>query len=281
LAVAKLLRDNGWSAVGITRKGLKYLRKALCEAGRVDKIVLPGLDPDRAPVLPGGLAILSAVFKSLRIESMSPSTGALREGLLYDLLGRIRHEDVRDRTIRWLADHHGVDLEQAVRIERAALLALDQVEQAWCLRHDEARHYLSWASRLHEIGLEISHAGYHKHSAYIVENSDMPGFSKTEQQLLGVVIRGHRRKLLREHFAKLPPGRIDTAVRLSVLFRLACCLNRSRSNRPPPEVTLSAKKSTLSLAFPKNWLEENPLTLADLQEDAARLGEMGFQLRLE
>ncbi len=280
LSVAKLLRDNGWSTRGVTRKGMKKLRNALCEAGHVNKLTLPGLDPERAPVLAGGLAILNAVFKSLRIDDMSPSTGALREGLLYDLLGRIRHEDVRDRTIRWLGEHHSVDFEQATRVEQAALFALGEVVEAWSLQREEARHYLSWASRLHEIGLEISHAGYHKHSAYIVENADMPGFSKTEQQLLAVVIRCHRRKILREHFAKLPPGRVETALRLSVLFRLACCLNRSRSSRPLPDFTISAKKNVLSVSFAQDWLDDNPLTLADLREDTARLAELGLQLRI-
>jgi exopolyphosphatase/guanosine-5'-triphosphate,3'-diphosphate pyrophosphatase len=266
LAIAELIGEGG-----ITRKGLKKLRATLCEKGSVDKLDLPGLDPERASVLPGGLAILMAVFKRLEIETMSPASGALREGLLYDLLGRIQHEDVRERTIRWLAERNGVDLEHALRVERAAIYCLNQVATAWSLDRAEARQYLSWAARLHEIGLEISHTGYQRHGAYILENADMPGFSKHEQTLLSAIVLTHRRKLRLDDFAKVPEEKREFLLRASLLFRLACCLNRSRSTEALPEFGLDAKKSALTLRFPKNWFEANPLTLADLAEEKERL----------
>ncbi|HEX6766217.1 MAG TPA: exopolyphosphatase, partial [Polyangiaceae bacterium] len=220
LAIAELIGEGG-----ITRKGLKKLRATLCEKGSVDKLDLPGLDPERASVLPGGLAILMAVFKRLEIETMSPASGALREGLLYDLLGRIQHEDVRERTIRWLAERNGVDLEHALRVERSAIYCLNQVATAWSLDRAEARQYLSWAARLHEIGLEIAHTGYQRHGAYILENADMPGFSKHEQTLLSAIVLTHRRKLRLDDFAKVPEEKREFLLRTSLLFRLACCLN--------------------------------------------------------
>jgi exopolyphosphatase/guanosine-5'-triphosphate,3'-diphosphate pyrophosphatase len=278
IAIADILRANDLSSKGITRKSLKKLKKMMIEAGHVSKLQLAGLDEERKNVLPGGLAILSAIFKSLRVEEMMPSTGALREGLLYDLLGRIRHEDVRDRTIRWLAEHYSVDLEQAARIERTAMRCLDQVAKEWDLDKDEHRHTLAWAARLHEIGLEVAHTGYHKHSAYIVENADMPGFSRGEQQLLAAIIHAHRRKFLREHLANLPADKVELAVKLGTIFRLGACLNRSRSSKPLPNFLLSAKKNTLMMSFPESWLEENPLTQADLEEDAQRLKGVGIEL---
>lgn len=278
LAIGEILRANGWAENGITRKGLKRLRRVMVEAGHLSRLQLAGLDPDRASVLPGGVAILLAIFKSLEVERMSPATGALREGLLYDLLGRIRREDVRDRTIRWLAEHYSVDDEQASRVERTALSILGQVATSWGLEGEDARHHLTWAARLHEIGLEVAHTGYHKHSAYIVENADMPGFSRNEQQLLAAIIHAHRRKFLREHLAKLPPEKVETAIHLGVIFRLSVALNRSRSARPLPKVSVEARRSAISLEFPKDWLEENPLTRADLEEDAARLLGVGIQL---
>ncbi|MCK6545389.1 exopolyphosphatase [Myxococcota bacterium] len=277
LAVADILRLNGWST-GITKKGLKKLKKEMILAGHVSKLQLPGLDPERASVLPGGVAILGAIVKALRVDVMEPATGALREGLLYDLLGRIRHEDVRDRTIRWLVKRYAVDDEQAMRVERTALAMLEQVASAWGLEGDEHRQYLSWASRLHELGLDVAHTGYHKHSAYIVENADMPGFSRNEQQLLSVIIHAHRRKFLREHLAKLPADKVELAIRLAVVFRLAFALNRSRSTRPTPEFELAAKKNVVKLSFPKEWIEEHPLTRADLEEDALRLRSVGVEL---
>jgi exopolyphosphatase/guanosine-5'-triphosphate,3'-diphosphate pyrophosphatase len=271
LAIAELLGVGSGGDSGITRKGLKRLRATLCEAGSVQKLDLPGLDAERAAVLPGGLAILMAAFKSLQIESMSPASGALREGLLYDLLGRIQHEDVRERTIRWLAERNGVDLEHAARVERTAVYCLNQVAGAWGLDRSEASQYLSWAARLHEIGLEISHTGYQRHGAYILENADMPGFSKHEQTLLSVVVQTHRRKVRLEDFAKIPEERREFVFRASLVFRLACCLNRSRSTGPLPEFGLDVKKSTITLRFSKSWFEANPLTLADLEEERERL----------
>jgi exopolyphosphatase/guanosine-5'-triphosphate,3'-diphosphate pyrophosphatase len=281
LAIAELLRGNALSRRGITRKGLKRLKKHMIEAGSVAKMELTGLDPDRAAVLPGGVAILNAIFKSLRIEEMHPSTGALREGLLYDLLGRIRHEDVRDRTIRWLAEHYSADLEQAARIERTAHNCLEQVGEQWGLDAEEHKHLLSWAARLHEIGLEVAHTGYHRHSAYIVENADMPGFSRGEQTMLAAIIHAHRRKFVREHLVKISPDKVELAIKLGTLFRLSAGLNRSRSTRPLPSFTLAAKKNTLTLSFPKDWLDENPLTAADLEEDALRLKGVGIELSVE
>jgi exopolyphosphatase / guanosine-5'-triphosphate,3'-diphosphate pyrophosphatase len=271
LAIAEVLRANGWGDGGITRKGLKKLKKAMVEVGSVAKLQLAGLEPDRAQVLPGGVAILSAVMKAMRPEVVSPATGALREGLLYDLLGRIRHEDVRDRTIRWLSDHYSVDDEHATRVERTAWRILDQVAEPWALDPEDARHVLSWAARLHEIGLEVAHTGYHKHSAYIVEHADMPGFGRGEQQMLAAIIMAHRRKFLRDYFANLAPDQIEPALRLATIFRLAIGLNRSRSTRPLPPFEARAKKNQVSLKFPDGWLDENPLTRADLDEDAEKL----------
>jgi exopolyphosphatase/guanosine-5'-triphosphate,3'-diphosphate pyrophosphatase len=280
LAIAELLEKSGWWERGITRKGLKKLRAALCDAGQLARLALPGLDPERAAVLPGGLSILMAAFKSLGIESMTPASGALREGLLYDLLGRIRHEDVRERSIKSLAARSRVDLEQASRVERTALHCLDQAAPSWGLDRGEAGKYLGWAARLHEIGLDISHTGYHKHGAYIIENADMPGFSRNEQQLLAAIVHAHRRKLQPETFTPIPADQRDFALRTSILFRIACCLNRSRSTEPLPEFELGAAKNGVRLRFPSAWLEGAPLTRADLEEDRERLQAAGLVLEL-
>jgi exopolyphosphatase/guanosine-5'-triphosphate,3'-diphosphate pyrophosphatase len=274
LAIAALLGE------AVTRKGLKKLRAMLCEKGSIQKLDLPGLDPERAAVLPGGLAILMGVFKRLEVESMLPASGALREGLLYDLLGRIQHEDVRERTIRWLAERNGVDLEHAARVERTALYCLNQVAGGWGIDRSEAKQYLSWASRLHEIGLEISHTGFQRHGAYILENADMPGFSKQEQTLLSVIVHTHRRKVRIEDFDKVPEEKREFVLRASIVFRIACCLNRSRSTETLPEFGLDAKKSTLTLRFPKNWFDSNPLTLADLEEERERLRAVDVELSI-
>ncbi len=280
LAIAQLLADNGFSEGGITRKGLKRLRSVLCDAGRASAVKLQGLDPERVNVLPGGLAILMAAFKRLEIDLMRPASGALREGLLYDLLGRIRHEDVRERTIRQFEERYRVDRLHAARVERTAVACLEQVATAWGLRLEDARHALSWAARLHEIGLDISHTGYHRHGAYVLENADMPGFSKDEQRLLAVLVRAHRRKLSNEDFMLLAASEREEALRLVVLLRVAFCLNRSQSAEPQASPLCQAGRSKLLLAFPAAFLEESPLVRAELEEERARLAAVSFDLEV-
>jgi exopolyphosphatase / guanosine-5'-triphosphate,3'-diphosphate pyrophosphatase len=277
-SVDQVLRASGSGDKGITLKGLKRLKKELLSEGRVPE--LPGLPPDRSSVFAGGVAILLAIFEGLGIERMTAASGALREGLLYDLLGRIRHEDVRDQTIRRFSDRYHVDLEQASRVERTAVALFEQCSSSWELGGDEVRQFLSWAARLHEIGLSISHTGYHKHSAYLIEHADMPGFSRDDQLLLSTLVRNHRRKLARDSFRAIASARAKTALRLCVLLRLAVCLNRSRGPDLPPRMRLWAKGSSLELAFPAGWLEEHPLTLADLEEEAGRLDTAALRLEL-
>jgi exopolyphosphatase/guanosine-5'-triphosphate,3'-diphosphate pyrophosphatase len=279
-AVAEVLAANGWSEQGLTLKGVKKLRKELCELGSVEALErLPGLTADRRPVIAGGAAIIEAVFETLHVESMQPSPGALREGVLYDLIGRIRHEDVRERTIRALQHRYQVDTEQAERVEQAALKLLVQAAEAWSLSEADDGQFLAWAARLHEIGIAISHTGYHKHGAYLVANSDMAGFARDEQLALAALIGSHRRKLKRQLFEGVDPGRFDTVTRLSVLLRLAVCLDRSRETEALP-VVVRAKKKSLLLAFPDGWLEQHPLTLAALEEERAFLAAFGFELEL-
>ena len=276
-AVMDLVRENKLGGPPITLDSLKRLRKLLVEAGKVENLTLPGLKPDRRPVLPGGLAILIAVFKSLDIASMDLSPGALREGVLYDLIGRIRHQDVRDRAIRRFIERFRVDVPQAERVEKTALRFLDDAGTPDGLDVEAARSLLSWAAWLHEIGLVVSYPGYHKHGAYLVQNSDLPGFSRDDQMLLASLVRGHRRKLHAEVFAELGPGRLEAARRLCILLRLAVLFHRNRGRRTE-EPTLEWKDSTVRLAFPVGWAATHPLTVADLEQETRFLAEAGITL---
>ncbi len=280
-AVAEILQANGWSERGITADGLARLRAEILHQGHVDLLSLKGLRRDRAKVLPGGVAVLSGVFESLRVESMAVSKGALREGVLYDLLGRIRHEDVRDRTIHRFVEQYNVDLAQAQRVEATALLCFEQVAESWKLQGPNDKLLLSWAARLHEIGLAIAHGAFHKHSAYLIDFSDMPGFSRQDQRILSLLVRGVRRKFPRQLFQALPTSQARRTVRLCCLIRLAVLLNRSRTGRPLPPFTLEGKGKNLRLSLPENWLRENPLTRADLGQEASYLKAAGIKLRLQ
>ena len=281
LAIDNILRANGWDADGITRAGLRSLREAMIEAGRVSKLSLSGLSAERTPVLAGGLAILMGCFKSLKIQRMTVSQGALREGLLYDTIGRNTHEDVRVRTIEHMMRRYEVDRDQAGRVESTALRCLDQVAYAWDLHHPDLRWMLSWAARLHEIGLALSYSGYHAHSAYLVENSDMPGFSRERQILLARLIHAHRRRLRPDVVSDLQAIGGQSGLRLAVLLRLAATLNRSRDPTPLPPLTLTAAGPTLELHLPEDWLASRPMTRADLTNEQQYLQAAGISFRFE
>ncbi|MDA8016419.1 MAG: exopolyphosphatase [Thermoanaerobaculia bacterium] len=279
-AIGDILRENGWSDQGITPDGLAKLRHAVVSCEHVDDLKLPGLRNDRARVLPGGLAILLVVFEALQVQRMLVSSGAMREGVLYDLLGRLRHEDARDRSIERLVEQYRVDVDQAERVERTALHALEQVHGDWNLDLPVAHAYLSWAARLHEIGLGVAHTAFHKHGAYLVENTLMPGFSFQNQRLLALLVRGQRRKFPRSLFKDLAKPQRKRAIKLCRLLRLAIVVNRSRSNRQLPQLRMRAKKKRLWLDFPAGWLEEHPLTAADLDQESAYMSSVGFKLKI-
>jgi exopolyphosphatase/guanosine-5'-triphosphate,3'-diphosphate pyrophosphatase len=267
-AVAQVAKEMGWGGDGITLEALRQLRAALVRAGNVGKLELKGLKDDRRPVLAGGVAVLIALFESLGIDRMQVSDWALREGLLFDLVGRIRHEDVRERTIVALTGQYYADMAQAQRVRRTALRLLNQVIRDWSLGSEEDGNLLAWAAELHEIGLAVAHASHHKHAAYLIANSDLPGFSREEQRLLAAVVRAHRRKLPLAELKELPAAESVRALRLAVLLRLAVALHRSRSDAPLPEVALSANDKGARLAFPAGWLDAHPLTRADLEVEA-------------
>jgi len=204
LSIREIVSAQGWSDEGISAESLRSLRHALIKAGHVDNLKLQGLSDDRRPVFPGGVSILSAAFEGLGIERIRVSESALREGLLYDLIGRIHQEDVRERSVADLAKRYELDLEQGERVAEAAESIRQQVANAWGLESDDLRRLLRWAAQLHEIGLVISHSAHHKHGGYLLTHLDLPGFARGEQRRLAALVRGHRRKLPLAEFEKLP-----------------------------------------------------------------------------
>jgi exopolyphosphatase/guanosine-5'-triphosphate,3'-diphosphate pyrophosphatase len=277
-AVGQVVMENGWCQHGITRDALDQLVQVLLDAGRLDKLKLPGLVEERVPVFPGGVAILAATFDALGIETMEVADGALREGLLYDLIGRIRHEDTRIRTIQGLAGRYEVDTRQAALVKDTVVDFLNQVGSAWSLEGVEVEDLLQWAADIHEMGLQVARSGYHKHGAYLLDNADLPGFSRKEQHLLALLVRLHRRKLVKELFDDLPDDERKTVERMVILLRLAVLLHRSRSEVPLPEINIKAKKRSIALKFPPGWFDEHPLTQADLEEEAGYLKALGHTL---
>ncbi len=280
-AVGEIVRAMGWAEQGITLAAMRQLADALVEAGDVQKLKLSGLKDERRPVLAGGVAVLLAIFETLQIEQMQVSDSALREGLLYDLLGRIRHEDVRERTITALSERYQVDRAQAIRVARCARRFWAEVGESWQLGGEENQRLLAWAAQLHEVGLAIAHSGYQKHGAYLLENSDMPGFSSTEQKLLAVLVRSHRRKFSAGLFKEFAEPHRATVIRLCILLRLAVLLHRSHSSIELPRIRLRASEQQLNVLFPPDWQAQHPLTAADLAADQELFAGVGYTLVVE
>jgi len=280
LAIAEVLRDQGWCEQGIDGAALLRLREHILAAGNVERLALPSLPEKRRPVFPGGVAILVAAFQALQIDTMVTSDGALREGLIFELLGRIEHEDIRQYTIDATARRYQIDQSQATRVKQTALALLTDLASQWSLNNEEHTNALGWAAQLHEVGLNIAHSQYHKHGAYLIENADLPGFTRQEQRLIAALVRGHRRKFPKSVFAALPAEERLAAQRLCLILRLAVRLHRARSGRPLPDLHVSAKTRSLEILFPAGWLTEHPLTKADLEEEAAFLKTSGWRLKL-
>lgn len=277
-AIRKILETRGWSKDGISSQGLNQLVEYLLSSGKIDKDSFPDLNPSRYPTFPGGLAILSGAFNALGIQHMQVSDRALREGLLYDLIGRINQDDIREHTVASLANRFHVDMEKVKRIQETIKKFLKQNPLPQEIDKEAAARWINWSAALHTIGLDIAHSGYHKHGAYILENADLPGFSKQDQFLLAALVRAHRRKLHQKSFRELTAPWNTAAKPMALILRLAIVLNRSRQLTKLPDIKLYMKDNRMEVKFPPNWLEDHPLTLADLEQEAEHLTAEGITL---
>lgn len=261
-ALSRILRLNNFDdndkREGITLAGLEKFREYLLKAGDIRKLVIAGLHPDRAPVIAGGFAIMFAVFKALGIERMLLTTGALRQGVLYDLLGRFHNEDMREVSVQQFMQRYRVDPAQAARIESLSLMLARQLLANYPDEEtaEDALHSLSWAARLHEIGISVAHAGYHKHSAYILANADIPGFSRMEQLQLSQLVLAHQGSLTK--VSKFLTNPISLAQ--VIALRLATIFLRSRTSNQLPAMKIQADHAACKLFISHAWLENNPLT---------------------
>lgn len=279
-SVGDIVRARGSGDGLITRSSLESLIDDTVRAGDAARLQLPGLSAERAPVFPGGLAVLSEVMEVLAIDSLRVADGALREGLLYDMIGRFTDEDARERTVRAMQGRFHVDTVQAERVEEMARDFWRQVQRAWDLEDPLAEALLAWAARLHEIGLDVSHSQYQKHGAYLLEHADMPGFPQEEQQILAYIVGSHRRKMRAEQLQELGAPWHTKAEYLAVLLRLAVLLHRGRSPIELPRILLHVRGRAIEMQFPKGWLDEHPLTVADLEVEADYLKAAGFRLKV-
>ena len=273
-SMENILHENHYAAEGLTREGLERLRSTLIKHEEADPGRIPGLRPNRAPVLPGGLAIMSVVMQELGIDAMKVSEGALRHGVLYDLLGRVEHRDMREATVTQFVRRYHVDAAQAERIRALSLMIYDALTPGAEREDDADRLMLDWAARLAEIGLSIAHAQYHKHSAYVLSNADMPGFSRMDQARLSRIVLAHRGKLRKVQDAGLE----GADWKLVFALRTASLILRSRSDARLPFLRVAADAGGFAIDLPQSWLDENALSADALQSEASYWKAVGMKL---
>jgi exopolyphosphatase/guanosine-5'-triphosphate,3'-diphosphate pyrophosphatase len=245
---------------------------------------LPGLSEDRQSVFVPGLAILCGVFDALAIRDLRLSDGALREGVLYEMEGRFRHQDIRSRTAKSLADHYNIDREQAKRVlDTTELLYAQWMAQNTKLANPQLEALLKWAAMLHEVGLSINHSGMHRHSAYILQNTNLPGFNQEQQLLLSALVRFHRKGIKLEELPRLNLFKKKHYLPLIQLLRLSTLLNNQRQSTTTPEtLRLSTDDNHWTLRFPTGYLALNNLVQLDLEREQAYWNDVvGWKLICE
>ena len=279
-AISQVLESMGWSKNGITLTGLEQLVAHLLKLHHIDQISFPNFNEERRPVFLGAVAITYATFITLGISQMTVSDGALREGLVYELFNRIYDHDIRSQTSRMIAERYRCDRKHSEQIKDTLHYMHAQLNShpVFC-DQGLALQFLDWAADLHEIGLEIAHSQYHKHSAYIIENGDLAGFSKQNQMLLARLVRNHRKKLNISLFNDLASPWREHAPILAILFRLAFLIHRNR-HTTRREFKISIDHNLITLSFAESWLKQAPLTDADLHHEIVYLKDAGYKLIL-
>lgn len=278
-ATADVIMANNHSVFGIDISGLDYLIEQCLELKNTKSFdTLLGLSSRRSPVFIGGLAIIKGLFDSLHLSKIQSSSGALREGIVYDLSGRLHHNDIRKRTIDKLCAQFEVDNTHSLRVHNTIE---DLIRLSTFKLSESQLSLLQWAASLHELGLNISHSHFEEHAAYILSHADMPGFSKQEQLKLSVIVALLRRKIKKQWLAKLSTNQIQKIIPLLVIFRAATLLNRPRTGEPILLRSIEISDNEIHIKFRPKWLRDHPLTHEDLLSEAKYLKALGIDYLIE
>lgn len=277
-ALQEIMLAQGMDEV-ITHAKLKRLQKQAMLADHLEELEIEGLTLERALVFPSGLSILIAIFELLNIESMTLAGGALREGLVYEMVDELRQNDIRARTINSVQARYQIDTEYAQQVSKLTLSLLQQCGGEDWVAEPQAAMLLSTAAQLHEIGLAIDFKKGGEHSAYLLQNLDLPGYTRAQKHFLAEVVRRYREQLYslpEQHALSANSGK-----RVLRLLRLAVLLSHRRNSQLEPTFTLHAQDDQLTLTLQASWLKANPLTAAELEIEANRQTDIGWPLAIE
>ena len=278
-AVVQIISALNGHLIPVGIKDLDKLKQEIFKFDKFKDIDLPGLKPDRKPVILGGLAILYACFKSLKIDSIQSSQYALREGLVYEMVGRNSQEDVRESTVSGMIKKYSQDKLQILRVETACEYFYEQTKMDWNYHflNFNPLKILKWAAKLHEIGNSISHKNMHKHSSYIIRNMDMAGFSKTEQLILSHLVLHQKKAIGRSLYKELAfIDNLEAIFRLQIILRFAVIIYRDRYDHQLPKIAVN--ENEVNLIFDSNWIEKHHLTSLDIDREVRYLDRIGYDL---
>jgi exopolyphosphatase/guanosine-5'-triphosphate,3'-diphosphate pyrophosphatase len=265
----------------VSMSDLYTLKDLCCAAGNSRDLKLQGLTEDRQPVFAAGLAILIGIFKSLKINQMEFSPAALREGVLYEMEDHLKHLDIRERSAESLATRYDVDVQQAKRVLNTTMELYQQVKKDWNIASIELKNLLAWSALLHEVGLQINTRGIQRHSGYILQNIELPGFGQEQQNLLATLARFHRKKIKVAEIPEYTMLAQEQVYKLISLLRLGVLLNIKRQDDILPNINLKAQGSKLDIQLPQGWLEQKPVFSADIERECVFIQELGLNLTYE
>jgi exopolyphosphatase / guanosine-5'-triphosphate,3'-diphosphate pyrophosphatase len=271
-AIGEIIAKSELGGGKVTAAGLDALKRRFIEFGHVNRIDMPGLRPDRASTIIGGLAILIALVAELAIDELIPVEAGLRMGVMWDLYLRSTQRDRRDESARALARKFHVDEARANRAADDAARLFTQLKpagEAW-------NKLLPWSALLHEVGLVVSQTGYHKHAAYMIENADLPGFTAREQKMMARLILAQKGNL-RKVAAELPDPDFAKAV---LALRIALLLLHARIGAEPGELKLRMK-SRIELEIRRDWLGRHPTLSYWIEKEQEWWDEVGVDFSVK
>ncbi|MGO2290769.1 guanosine-5'-triphosphate,3'-diphosphate diphosphatase [Pseudoalteromonas sp.] len=270
IMIAQNLSDS------LTLKKLQTIKAQSIEYQTINDLDLPGLSEERRLVFVSGLAILIALFESLEIERMGLAGGALREGVLYSMIPEFHNHDIRKRTVDAFMSRYHVDQKQADRVAELSLQLAEKVNEQWGIAAAEGLPLLKAVAQLHEVGLLIEYKQYQQHTAYILENTDMPGFSQSEHKLIVAIAKAHRADMQKGIFSELG-NNAELSQQITRLLRIAVILSMRRQNDVLPKLDLTVSNEALVLSFEGDWLKSHPLMASELQQEAKQQAKVGWK----
>jgi exopolyphosphatase/guanosine-5'-triphosphate,3'-diphosphate pyrophosphatase len=276
-AIQEILVSQG-HAEELTLERLESIKEQAIACGTLDKLDIEGLVPERRLVFVSGLSILMGIFKTLKVERMTLAGGALREGVLYGLLMNMQHTDIRSRTLNSLLIRHHIDDKHAVIVAEVAANCAKKLKDSWNLDEFEGLDILNSAALLHELGLIVDYRKYHHHGAYILNQTELPGFSRAQKKLLTALVSNHREGIDQTLIGKQTMTSCQLAQRLTRILRVAVILSMRRLDDALPAVSVASNGDELSITLPKGWLEAHPLMRTELELEIEEQGKAGWTL---